>query len=131
MSAAAGRRLLIDGMNVIGSRPTGWWRDRDAAVRQLVERLRALDEDLTAVFDGRPLPDLPEGDHDGVDVRYAQRRGPDAADDRIVSIVQAAADPARCAVVTSDRELRDRVRALGAEVMSAGELLGRLDAHQP
>ncbi len=27
--------------NVVGARPTGWWRDRAAAASQLVERIRA------------------------------------------------------------------------------------------
>ena len=32
-------RWLIDGMNVIGTRPDGWWRDRDAAMLRLVDRI--------------------------------------------------------------------------------------------
>ena len=34
-----------------------------------------------------PQPDLPEGDHDGIAVRYATRRGRDAADDLIRELV--------------------------------------------
>ena len=49
-------RWLVDGMNVIGSRPTGWWRDRTAAMARLVEDLRAFaretGEPVTVVFDG-------------------------------------------------------------------------------
>ena len=33
-------RLIVDGMNVIGSRPTGWWRDRDGAKREFIARLQ-------------------------------------------------------------------------------------------
>jgi hypothetical protein len=33
--------LLIDAANVVGSGPTGWWRDRANATRQLAERVRA------------------------------------------------------------------------------------------
>jgi predicted RNA-binding protein with PIN domain len=118
-------------MNVIGSRPDGWWRDRDGAVRRLHGRLATLvrDEDdaVTLVLDGRPLDDLPEGEHDGVDVRYARRRGRDAADDRIVELVGDAKNPGALTVVTSDRELADRVRTLGAAVIGARALLRRLD----
>jgi hypothetical protein len=32
-------RWLVDGMNVIGTRPDGWWRDRDAAMLRLVDLL--------------------------------------------------------------------------------------------
>jgi predicted RNA-binding protein with PIN domain len=116
-------RLVVDGMNVIGSRPDGWWRDRDGAVRRLHARLVARaserSETITLVLDGRPLSDLPEGTHDGIEVVYARRRGRDAADDRIVELVGAAPEPEDLTVVTSDRALADRVRALGADVVGA------------
>jgi predicted RNA-binding protein with PIN domain len=116
-------RLVVDGMNVIGSRPDGWWRDRDGAVRRLHARLVARaserSETITVVLDGRPLSDLPEGTHDGIEVVYARRRGRDAADDRIVELVGAAPEPEDLTVVTSDRALADRVRALGADVVGA------------
>ena len=51
-------RYLVDGMNVIGSRPDGWWRDLDAAVLRLARELAAWQaaggDDVTVVFDGRP-----------------------------------------------------------------------------
>lgn len=124
-------QLIVDGMNVIGSRPDGWWRDRAGAKRRLVRRLATLaaasDEAVTVVFDGRPLADLPEGDFEGVEVRYAERSGRDAADDRIVDLVRESADPGAVCVVTSDRELNERVQRLGATVRGAGQLLTVLD----
>ena len=126
--------LLVDGMNVIGSRPNGWWRDRDGAARMLVGRLQRLHaaggDAVTVVFDGRPSGALPEGDHAGVTVLYALRGGPDAADDRIVELLAAAAEPRTWTVVTSDRLLRERSAALGASVVGAGTLLSRLDETQ-
>jgi predicted RNA-binding protein with PIN domain len=123
--------LVVDGMNVIGSRPDGWWRDRAGAARRLHARLARLvasdDDGVTIVLDGRPLAELPEGVHDDVAVAYARRGGRDAADDRIVELVRGDADPGGLTVVTSDRDLTTRVRALGAEVMRSGELLRRLD----
>lgn len=124
------KRLLVDGMNVIGSRPDGWWRDRDGAARRLVERLQRLhsvDGDaITVVLDGRPVVDLPEGGHSGVAVRYARRSGPDAADDRIIELLAASDEPGAWTVVTSDRTLRQRAEALGAAVTGAGALQSRL-----
>jgi predicted RNA-binding protein with PIN domain len=127
-----GRRLIVDGNNVIGSRPDGWWRDRPGASRRLVAALQALarqrDERVAVVLDGRPLADLPEGVHDGVLVAYATRAGRDAADDRIAEEVARDGDPASLVVVTSDRGLAERVLAAGATVEGAGTLLARLDA---
>lgn len=118
-------------MNVIGSRPDGWWRDRDAAVRRLVDRLRRLAErtgdEITVVLDGRPPPGLGEGAHGPLTVRYAQRGGMNAADDRIVEIVAADLDPHTLDVVTADRDLRARVAYLGARASSPRALLQSLD----
>ncbi len=121
---------MVDGMNVIGSRPDGWWRDRDAAVRSLLRRLQRLvtatGDEVTLALDGRPLPDVPEGDHGGVVVRYPG--GPERdADQRIVELVSADAHPQSLRVVTSDRALRQRVGAAGAEIAGVGAFLRRLD----
>ncbi len=121
-------------MNVIGSRPTGWWRDRPGAMRELLGRLQRLvattGDEVVLVLDSAP-PDLGEAIHGGVCVVHATRRGRDAADDRIVSLVAADPEPASLLVVTSDRGLRRRVTDLGAQVCGAGELLGRLDELGP
>jgi predicted RNA-binding protein with PIN domain len=115
-------RWLVDGMNVIGSRPTGWWRDRPRAMRELVEELGRLDEPVTVVFDGRPIEIEARGD---VEVMFASRRGPGAADDDIAALVAGAGEPLR--VVTSDGELAERVRRSGAEVVGAGAFRAKLD----
>ena len=51
-------RWIVDAMNVIGSRPDGWWRDRRGAMAALVEHLEhwAATEgaEVTVVFE-RPL----------------------------------------------------------------------------
>jgi predicted RNA-binding protein with PIN domain len=121
--------LLVDGNNVIGSVADGWWRDRPGAVHRLVVRLQRLavtGAAVEVVFDTKP-PDLPEGDHDGVVVHFATRRGRDAADDRIVELV-AQRDASDLEVVTSDRALAEAVRARGAAVTGAGSFLRRLAA---
>jgi uncharacterized protein YaiI (UPF0178 family) len=115
-------------MNVIGSRPTGWWRDRPGAMRELVEELKAFAEEtgepVTLVLDGKPF-DLEGGD--AVDVRFASRRGPNAADDDIAALVKSDDDPADLSVVTSDGDLAGRVREAGATVVGAGNFRRRLD----
>jgi predicted RNA-binding protein with PIN domain len=117
------RRLIVDGNNLIGTTPDGWWRDRQGATRRLVAALQALarrtGDRIAVVLDGRPLPDLPEGVHDGVLVAYARRAGRNAADDRIVEEVAHDPDPQTLTVVTSDRALMERVRQLGAQLERA------------
>ena len=123
-------RLVVDAMNVIGSRPNGWWRDRPGAIRDLLGRLQGLvtasGDEVFLVLDVAP-PDLAEGAHGAVRVVHATRRGSDAADDRIVALVTDDPAPSTLVVVTSDRALQARVTNLGAQVCSAGSLLGRLD----
>ncbi|MFG2905407.1 NTP pyrophosphohydrolase [Kitasatospora sp. NPDC048286] len=114
--------LVVDGANVVGSVPDGWWRDRRGAA----ERLR----DALVAVAGRGVPELPgplevvlvvEGAARGVagvpGVRVVEASG--SGDDRIVELVRGekARHPARaCLVATADRELRARVGALGATV---------------
>jgi len=90
-------------MNVIGSRPDGWWRDRRGAQRRLVAQLGSLGEPVTVVFDGREHETEPA---EGVDVRFAAH-----ADDAIAEL----AEPG-VTVVTSDRGLAARVRERGGDV---------------
>ena len=120
--------IIVDGNNVMGAAPDGWWRDRPAAVRRLLARLqcygRWTDEPVVLVLDAAQ-PDLPEGEHDGVTVRYALRRGRDGADDRIRSLLDDAAEE-RIEVVTSDRALAHDARR-HARVTGAGAFLRRLD----
>jgi len=125
-------KLLVDGMNVIGSRPDGWWHDREGAARSFIARLQRLaieaDEDLEVVLDGFSTVSLPAGNHSGVLLLYSERTGPNAADDRIVSLVESAECTSEIQVITSDRELQRRVRLLGAKVAGTSYLLDRLDA---
>lgn len=115
-------RWLVDGMNVIGSRPDGWWRDRPRAMRELVEELKRLQEPVTVIFDGPPVEIDDTGE---VEVVFASRSGRNAADDDIAARAADAQEPLR--VVTSDGELAERVRRSGVEVVGAGAFRRRLD----
>ncbi|HET8953857.1 MAG TPA: NYN domain-containing protein [Solirubrobacteraceae bacterium] len=117
--------LVVDGNNVMGSRPDGWWKDRAGAARRLVEQIGAwATDDVLVYFDGAPVADMPSPEH--VEVRFATRRGRDAADDDIAALVASHPEPASLLVVTSDAELAGRVREHGARVEGARRLLDRL-----
>jgi predicted RNA-binding protein with PIN domain len=115
-------RWLIDGMNLIGSRPDRWWNDPDRAIRRLIEEVDGYatrtGENITVVFDRRPS-DVPAGVHGAIDVAFASWRGRNAADNEIVRMVTEAPAPQSIRVVTSDRRLAERVRDLGASVTSS------------
>ena len=97
-------RLIVDGMNVIGSRPDRWWNDPDRAVRRLIEELDRFGsqtgDDITVVFDRRP-PDVSPGPHGAVMVAFASWRGRNAADHEIVRMVSEDPAPASLTVVTA------------------------------
>ncbi|MEV0975668.1 NTP pyrophosphohydrolase [Streptomyces sp. NPDC049915] len=110
--------VIVDGANVVGSVPDGWWRDRRGAAERLRDRLAARGlagyggdggaVDIVLVVEGaaRGVASVP-----GVHVEDAPGNG----DDHMVDLV-ARATGRRCLVVTADRELRRRVTELGAEV---------------
>lgn len=105
-------------MNVIGSRPDGWWKDRGGAMAALVERLdrwASIHADgVTVVFE-RPTAITSST----IEIAHAPKAGVNSADDEIVRLVQADAHADDIRVVTSDRTLADRVRGLGASVVPA------------
>jgi predicted RNA-binding protein with PIN domain len=122
---------VIDGMNLVGSTPDGWWRDRPGAIARLVGRLCSRQwpsgDRVTVVFDGAPVPVGDEEETAGVEVRFAGR-GRSSGDELIASLAAQHPDPGDLLVVTSDRGLAERVRATGATVASAGSLLRDLES---
>jgi hypothetical protein len=150
--------VVVDAANVVGARPDGWWRDRPGAARRLAGRIVAVlvgrPEDLVEWLDGEAptsvetagsdpsaaavqvhlvlegaasdVEDLPT--HPLLDVVHAPADG----DATIVSLVGELAGPDdRVLVVTADRALRDRVKAVGAEVAGPGTLQAALPDRPP
>jgi predicted RNA-binding protein with PIN domain len=126
-------RWLVDGMNVIGSRPSAWWKDRHAAMVHLVhllERWAAFSgEEVTVVFEQPPSPPISST---VIEVAHAPRPRRDAADDEIIRRLLADSEPGAVRVVTSDRWLADRVHGAGASVEPANTFRAHLEAdHDP
>ncbi|WP_460523218.1 NUDIX domain-containing protein [Humibacter antri] len=133
--------VFVDAANVVGSRPDGWWRDRPGAASRLVEHLVTLAEAgwpaealglphqtwwprVVVVLEGEAKR-MPDPAHPSApDIVRAGADG-DAA---IVAHVQSRPDPAESIVVTADRGLIDRIRALGASAASPAALWRAIDA---
>jgi predicted RNA-binding protein with PIN domain len=113
-------RYLVDGMNVVGTRPDQWWRDRHAAMLRLVDQLERWSasggDDVTVVFEQPPSPPIRST---VIVVAHAPRGRANSADDEIVRLLVADPRPGEIRVVTSDRWLADRARAAGATVEPA------------
>ena len=121
-------RWIIDGMNVIGTRPDGWWRDRHAAMVHLVDLLErwaaAEGEEVMVVFEQPPRPPIGSS---VIAVVHAKRPRPNSADDEIVRRLRAAPHPASVRVVTSDGVLSQRVHAAGASVYPSSTFRAEID----
>lgn len=119
---------MIDAANVIGARPTGWWRNRPGAARRFVEMVRDAASDgrlpvpVVVVLEGAARAGVAETDSGGVRVVHASHGGDDAL------VEQVASATAGVVLVTADRDLRARVRALGAETVGPSWLHDRLGA---
>ncbi|WP_340539421.1 NYN domain-containing protein [Nocardioides sp. GXZ039] len=119
--------LIVDGANVVGSRPDGWWKDRAGAAQRLHERLMTADlpQDLVVlVLEGAAKPGVRAGRDGHVLTVHAKGSG----DDTIVAEAKSAAERGdRVTVVTADRILMGRVEHYGASVMTPSWLLGEID----
>jgi predicted RNA-binding protein with PIN domain len=113
-------RWMVDAMNVIGTRPDGWWKDRHAAMVRLIDQLErfvaSTGDDVTVVFERPPSPPITSP---VVEIASAPKAGPNAADDEIVRRLKEDAAPEAIRVVTSDRALADQARFLNATIEPA------------
>jgi predicted RNA-binding protein with PIN domain len=121
-------RWIVDAMNVIGSRPDGWWKNRRGAMVRLVDQLEhwasAQGHHVTVVFE-RPMS--PPIDSSVIEIGHAPRAAANSADDEIVRLVTADDRPQEINVVTSDIALADRVRNAGASVYPAASFRNLID----
>ncbi len=121
-------RWLVDGMNVIGTRPDAWWKDRDAAMLRLVDALERWaaqeGEDVVVVFERQPSPPIRST---VIEVAHAPRPRRNAADDEIIRRLKLDTEPRTVRVVTSDRLLADRAYVEGASVEGADSFRKRIE----
>lgn len=122
-------RWIVDGMNVIGTRPDGWWRDRHGAMAGLVELLErwaaAGGHQVTVVFEGPTSPPIESA---VIEIGHAPRAAANSADDEIVRLVLADPRPDAITVVTTDSTLAGRVCDAGALVQPAAGFRARIES---
>jgi predicted RNA-binding protein with PIN domain len=115
--------LVVDGANVVGSRPDGWWRDRAGAAARLHGRLAIADtsyDEIVLVLEGQAKGGVPKGTDGHLRTVHATRDG----DSTITAEARVARDRGDdVVVITADRGLRQRVEALGCRTMSPSWLL--------
>ncbi len=121
------RILVVDGANVVGSRPDGWWRDRAGAAARLHGRLAVADtsyDEIVLVLEGKAKAGVPHG-------RDAHLRTVHATKDGDAAIVEEAAAARErghdVVVITADRALAQRVESLGCQIMSPSWLLAHIE----
>jgi predicted RNA-binding protein with PIN domain len=119
------RVLIVDGANVVGSRPDGWWRDRAGAAQRLHQAIAAADlgyDQVVLVLEGKAKHGQPAGEDGAIHTVHAAGSG----DDTIVDQVRTRnADGVDVVVVTADRALRERVAAAGGSSVVPSWLLDR------
>ena len=120
--------LIVDGANVVGSRPDGWWRDRAGAARRLQERLLTAVlpyDEVVLVLEGAAKRGNPAGQDGRLRTVHALGSGDDAIVGAVIEQVDVD-DGRSVTVVTADRALRGRVEAAGASSVSPAWLLDQL-----
>jgi predicted RNA-binding protein with PIN domain len=120
--------LIVDGANVVGSRPDGWWRDRAGAARRLQEQLLAAVlpyGEIVLILEGKARQGIPAGQDGHLRTVHAPGSGDDAIVEAVIAEVEIG-DGRDVTVATADRVLRDRVKAAGARSVSPSSLLDQL-----
>lgn len=116
--------LIVDGANVVGSRPDGWWRDRPGAAARLHAQLVDADlayAEVVLVLEGKARAGVPEGTDGRVRTVHAPADG-----DASIAALTGTAENHPVTVVTADRGLTARVVAAGGQVVGPGWLLDQL-----
>jgi hypothetical protein len=120
---------VVDAMNVIGSRPDGWWRDRGRAVERLVGQLERWaeggDERVTVMLEREPRRQL---ESERVEIAWASVGGANAADREILARLPEWIAEDEVVVVTSDRDLKAKAITAGAEVVPSRPFRAELDS---
>lgn len=120
---------VVDAMNVIGSRPDGWWRDRGGAIRRLIGQVDRWaergEERVTVMLEHEPREELRA---ERIEIAWAKTAGSGAGDREILARLPTWLAEDDVVVVTSDRDLKAKAGAVGAEVAPSSPFRAELDS---
>lgn len=119
--------LIVDGANVVGSRPDGWWKDRAGAASRLHQRLIVADtpyDEIVLVLEGKAKAGVRAGTDQHVRVVHAPRDGDSAI---LAEVGSCVSQGHQVVVITADRVLGTVSDGLGARTMSPSWLLDQID----
>ena len=115
------RITIVDGYNVVMARvgiADGLEKARERLVRKLAEKNREPDHSVLVVFDGDEITPDQVGRIGRTSVGVLFSRPPMNADTLILKLMESRMDGVFAEVVTSDGELADKSRKLGARVIT-------------
>lgn len=103
---------LLDGNNIMGSRPDQWWNDRPAAMERLGQEVAewcwSHEDTVHLVFDGPNVPDVDALSGGNLRIQFAERSARNAADDVIVKLAHELGQ-SDVIVVSADKGLKQRL----------------------
>ena len=118
--------LVVDGANVVGSVPDGWWRDRAGAAARLHAGLQNADlsfDWVVLVLEGSAGAGVPAGEVAGVTTVHA----PGVGDDEVVAQCRDHTTSGDTVTVASaDRGLLSRLDPLGVTTLGPRALRAEL-----
>ncbi len=120
------RVLVVDGANVVGAVPNGWWKDRAGAAKRLHAHLAVADiswDRVVLVLEGAAKGGVPKGVDGHLETVHAPRDGDSAI---VAATRDAVASGADVTVITADRGLQAQVQVVGARTMSPSWLLDQI-----
>ncbi|CCH76547.1 conserved hypothetical protein [Nostocoides japonicum T1-X7] len=120
------RILVVDGANVVGCVPDGWWRDRPGAAARLHEGLTRTPlpyDAVVLVLEGQARRGVPAGPDEGVTTVHATGSGDDEIVDRCRDL---AADGSDVTVASADLGLLARLEPFAVTALGPRALRDRL-----
>ncbi|MFH1228646.1 MAG: NYN domain-containing protein [Planctomycetota bacterium] len=122
--------LIIDGYNLIFSETSATDKNPDSLekarlnlIRRIKEHNHKRKEHIVIVFDGKSESDYPEKIREDNQIEIIFSQSGQSADEVILNIISASAYPKTIELISSDRELTESAKKIGAKTCSAANFI--------